>query len=288
MGQLRDRMDADLRLAGYSPKTRKTYLERAKAFAAHHMRSPEEMGETEIRNYLLYMVEVKQISRSSYTQIRASLKFLYTVTLRRPTEVAHVPVRRKRSALPVVLSPAEVQSVLRAIRNPKYAGIMMVQYAGGLRISEACRLLPSDIDSRRGVIHVRSGKGGRDRYTVLSDRLIEDLRDYWRTKRPPSDWLFPGQTKAGHASPDTARRVFHLAAAAAGITKHVGPHVLRHSFATHLVESGVDVTVVKALLGHRSIATTEVYTHVSIEHLGTLESPLDLLHVPRTRRRRRH
>lgn len=287
MGQLRDRMDADLRLAGYSPKTRDTYLQRARAFAAYHRRSPEEIGETEIRAYLLHMVEDKHISRSSYAQIRASLKFLYTVTLRRPTEVASVPVRRKRVTLPVVLSPAEVQALLRAIRSPKYAAIMMIQYAAGLRISEACRLRPEDIDSARMLIWVRSGKGGRDRCTMLSVTLLGFLRNYWRTERRKSPWLFPGQTKAGHASPDTARRVFHLAVASSGITKQVAPHVLRHSFATHLVESGIDVTVVKALLGHRSLATTEVYTHVSLEHLGTLTSPLDLLHAPRRRRQRR-
>lgn len=287
MGQLHDRMDADLRLAGYSPKTRDTYLQRARAFAKYHSRSPAAMGETEIRDYLLHMVEDKKISRSSYGQIRASLRFLYTVTLRRPTEVAHVPVQRKRARLPVVLSHTEVQSLLRAIRNPKYAAIMMVCYSGGLRISEACRLRPEDIDSARMLIWVRAGKGGRDRCTMLSVALLGFLRDYWRTERPPSEWLFPGQTKEGHASPDSARRVFHLAVASAGITKQVGPHVLRHSFATHLVESGTDVTVVKALLGHRSIATTEVYTHVSVEHLGTLTSPLDLLRVPRKRQPRR-
>lgn len=286
MGQLRDRMDADLRLAGYSANTRKAYLGRAKAFAAHYKRSPELMGESQIRDYLLFMVEQRQISRSAYTQIRASLKFLYTVTLQRPVEMVSVPVGRKQTILPVVLSPAEVLAVLRAIRNLKYAAIMMAQYAGGLRISEACRLRPEHIDSARMLIHVRAAKGRRDRYTILSVALLNVLRDYWRTQRPPSQWLFPGETKAGHASPDTARRVFHLAVAAAGITKQVAPHVLRHSFATHLIESGLDVTVVKALLGHRSLSTTEIYTHVSVEHLGTIISPLDRLQ-PKPRRPRR-
>lgn len=287
MGQLRDRMDADLRLAGYSPSTRKQYLLRARGFATHFMRSPELMGEAEIRDYLLFMVEHRQISRSAYTQIRAALKFLYVVTLRRPVEMASVPVQRKQAILPVVLSLVEVRMVLGAFRNAKYAAIAMAQYAAGLRISEACRLRPEDIDSSRMVIHVRAAKGRRDRYTILSVALRSALRDYWRRQRPPSQWLFPGQTKAGHASPDTARRVFHLAVAAAGISKQVTPHVLRHSFATHLIESGVDVTAVKALLGHRSLSTTEVYTHVSVEHLGTITSPLDRLQHAKRRPRRR-
>lgn len=286
MGQLRDRMDEDLRLAGYAPSTRKIYLLCAKGFALHHGRSPAQMGETEIRTYLLHMVDEHKISVGFYRQIRAALRFLYSVTLARPTEIAHVPVRRRQRTLPVVLSPAEVQTLLEAIRSLKYRGIFMVQYAAGLRITEACTLRPDDIDPARMVIHVRKGKGGRDRYTVASPTLLAYLRDYWRSDRPQSQWLFPGQTAAGHASPDTARRVFCVAVAAAGITKQVTPHVLRHSFATHLVESGTDITAVKALLGHGSLAVTEVYTHISVEHLGTVTSPLDLFASRPGRRRR--
>jgi integrase len=148
MGELRDRMDADLRLAGYSPRTRECYLQRAKAFAAHYMRSPEQMGETEIRQYLLYVVEERQISRSGYTQIRAALTFLYTTTLRRPIEVARVPVPRRRVVLPVVLRPAEVQAVLGAIRSATYRVLAMVVYASGLRTAEASRLRSALTSSR--------------------------------------------------------------------------------------------------------------------------------------------
>jgi len=277
MGQLRDRMDQDLRLAGYATSTRKMYLQCAKSFASYHMRSPEQMGEEEIRAYLLHMVVDRQIARGTYGQIRASLKFLYATTLHRPTEAAHVPLQRKRVVLPVVLDRSEMQALLRAIRNRTYAGIAMVLYSAGLRIAEACSLRAADIDSGRMVIHVRCGKGARDRYTVLSLTVLEYLRDYWRSDRPRSEWLFPGQTTAGHASPEVARRVLHKAATDAGIDKRVTPHVLRHSFATHLVEAGTDITVVKALLGHASVQTTQVYTHVSVEHLGKVTSPLDLL-----------
>ncbi len=286
MGELRDRMDADLRLAGYSPATRNIYLQCVKGFAKYHMRSPAEMGEAEIRSYLLHMVDERRIARGTYGQIRASLKFLYTVTLRRPIEVAHVPLQRRQAHLPVVLDRTEVQSLLVAIRSRKYAAIAMVLYAAGLRIAEACRLAPADIDSGRMVIHVRGGKGGRDRYTLLSAALLDHLRDFWRDGRPASQWLFPGQG-GGHASADVARRVLRMAAAQAGITKHVTPHALRHSFATHLVESGTDISVVKALLGHRSVQTTQVYTHVSLEHLGRVTSPLDLLGSSKGSRRRR-
>jgi site-specific recombinase XerD len=272
-------METDLRLAGYSPSTRKIYLGYARLFAKHHMRSPAEMGEDEIRQYLLHMVEEKKISRETYRQIRAALIFLYTVTLRRETEVDHLPVRRKKVKLPVVLSGTEVQALLDAVRVAKYRAIVMAQYAGGLRISEACRLRPEDIDSKRMVIHVRAGKGGRDRYTVLSARFLAFLRDYFREYRPDG-WLFPGKTADGHASPDTSRRVFHAALAASGISKKITPHALRHCFATHLLESGVDIAVIQALLGHGSLRATEVYTHVSVEHIGRVKSPLDLLGTP--------
>ena len=169
--------------------------------------------------------------------------------------------------------------MLDAVRVDKYRAIVMAQYAGGLRISEACRLRAEDIDSKRMVIHIRAGKGGRDRYTVLSDRLLTCLRDYWREHRP-TEWLFAGKTQDGHASPNTVRKVFHSAVGAAGISKKVTPHVLRHCFATHLMESGVDIAVIQALLGHGSLRATEVYTHVSVDHIGRVKSPLDLLGTP--------
>jgi site-specific recombinase XerD len=269
-------MEADLKLAGYSPSTRKIYLLYARLFAKHHMRSPAEMGEEEIRQYLLHMVENKKISRETYRQIRAAVIFLYSVTLKRQTEVEHLPVRRKKVKLPVVLSGTEVAALLRAIRRPNYRAIVMAQYAGGLRISEACRLRAEDIDSKRMVIHVRAGKGGRDRYTVLSERFLTDLRDYWREHRP-TEWLFPGKTAVGHACPETVRKVFHTAVAVANISKKITPHSLRHCFATHLLESGVDIAVVQALLGHGSLRATEVYAHISVEHIGRIKSPLDLL-----------
>ncbi len=279
MGRLRDRMKTDLELAGYSPSTSKIYLLYARKFARHHMRSPAEMGEEEMRAFLLHLVREKGVSRETYRQVRAALRFLYAVTLCRPVEVEHIPVRRRQRRLPAVLSGTEVAAMLDAVRGPKYKAILMAIYAGGLRISEACRLRTEEIDSKRMVIHIRAGKGGRDRYTMLSERLLTFLREYWKTERPDG-WLFPGGTAAGHVSPNAVRRVFNKAVVAAGIRKKVTPHVLRHCFATHLIESGVDVTILKALLGHGSLRTTEVYTHVSVRHIARTRSPLDLLGTP--------
>ncbi len=279
MGQLRDRMEEDLKLGGYSLSTGKIYLLYARLFAKFHRRSPVEMSEPEIRQYLLHLVEERQVSRPTFRQVRAGLTFLYTVPLRLPLEVEHLAIPRRPVRLPKVLSGTEVTALLAAVRSQKYRGILMTMYAGGLRVSEACRLRPEDIDSKRMVILVRAAKGGRDRYTLLSERLLVFLRDYWRRTRPEG-WLFPGHTKARHASPDTVRQVFQKAPAAAGITKKATPHILRHCFATHLLETGVDVTVVQTLLGHASLRATEVYTHISLEHLGRTRSPLDLLGTP--------
>ncbi len=276
MGQLHDRMEADLKIGGYSPSTQRIYLFYARKFAAYFMRSPVEMGADEIRRFLLHLVDERGASRATIRQVRCSLRFLYTVTLNRPVEVEWVPVPRKQKRLPVVLSGTEVTRLLEAIRRPKYRMIVTAMYAAGLRISEACRLQPEDIDSKRMVIRVR-GKGDKERFSLLPGRLLLDLRDYWRQTQPQGEWLFPGGTSAGHASPWTARNVFHKAIRSAGITKHATPHTLRHSFATHLIEVGTDVTVVQALLGHASLQATEVYTHTSVKQIARTRSPLDLL-----------
>jgi len=241
------------------------------------------MGADEVRRFLLHHVEERAASRSTLKQVRAALKFLYAVTLNRPVEVTWIPPARKQWRQPVILSGTEVASFLGAVRKEKYRALLTTIYAAGLRISEACHLRPGDIDSKRMVITIR-GKGGKERLTMLSSRLLACLRDYWRQERPAGNgWLFPGGTKAGHASPETTRKVFHKVVAAVGITKKVTPHTLRHSFATHLIESGTDVTVVQALLGHSSILTTQIYTHVSTEQIAGTRSPYDLLGTPAAR-----
>ncbi|WP_428267937.1 tyrosine-type recombinase/integrase [Haliangium sp.] len=276
MGKLREQMEADLKIGGYSASTRKSYLRYARQYAAYHMRSPAEMGAEEVRRFLLHMVEEQQVSRATLQVVRAALVFLYRVTLNRPMEVGWVPVPRRPKPLPVVLSGTEITALLGAIKSLKYRTLMSALYAAGLRISEGCRLQPSSIDSRRMIIYIR-GKGEKDRLTLLSTRLLKELRAYWRLARPEGEWLFPGRTGAGHVSPESVRQVFHKAVEAAGISKKVTVHTLRHSFATHLVETGTDVTVVQTLLGHTSPRTTRLYTHTSIEKLAQTRSPLDLL-----------
>lgn len=281
MGQLHDRMEADLKIAGYSPSTRKIYLIYARKFVAHFWRAPAEMGADQVRDFLLYLIEHQHVSRETVRQVRSALRFLYAVTLNRAVEVDWLPVPRRAKRLPVVLSGSEVVALFGAVRQIKCRTILMTMYAGGLRIGEACRLLPDEIDSKRMLIHVRRGKGNTDRYTVLSERLLQCLRDYWRHYRPQlNGYLFPGSTQLGHACPETVRNVFRKAVTDANIKKDVTPHVLRHCFATHLLECGADVTVVQTLLGHRSLRTTEKYTHISTEHIARTGSPLDVLGTP--------
>jgi integrase/recombinase XerD len=277
MGQLRDRMEQDLKLKGVSPATIRNYLLYCRKFAAFFMRSPEQLGAAEVRAFLLHQIEVEQLAYASYRQVYAALKFLYSVTLGRPGEVSRLPFpKRQADALPKVLTVAELTAFFAALRKAKYRALFMTCYAAGLRLGEACHLRVQDIDSQRMVIRVRAGKGGKERLTVLSPRLLEVLRAYWRLARP-SVWLFPGATPARPVALDTARSVFHRASAQAGLPRGYTPHSLRHSFATHLLDAGTDLVMIQNLLGHRSIQTTSRYTHVSLARLQQATSPLDLL-----------
>jgi len=277
MGQLRDRMEQDLILRKLSPATRRNYLLYCRKFAAHYGRSPEELSEAEIRVYLLYLIQVAQVSYPTYRQILAALKFLYCVTLGRPWEMERIPFpRRPRDEFPEVVRRDQLVQLFAAMRSPKYRALFMTCYAAGLRISEACALRVEDIDSRRMVIRVRYAKGSKQRYTVLSRQLLVVLREYWKVARPP-EWLFPGQGKSPSISPETARQVFRVARDQVGLGKWCTPHTLRHSFATHLLESGTQLVVIQALLGHSSIRTTTTYTHVQTNHIAAVTSPLDSL-----------
>jgi site-specific recombinase XerD len=276
MGQLRDKMAADLKIGGYSKSTQNAYLCYARKFAVHHMRSPDEMGADEIRTFMIYLIEEQKISRSTVRQVRSALRFLYTVTLNRPIEIEWLPSPRRQKRLPQVLSGTEVTAFLAAVERSKYRMIFSCMYSAGLRIGEAVAIQLTDIDSKRMVLRVR-GKGDKERTTLLSQRLLFELRDYWRQTRPKGEWLFPGRNGAGHVSTCNVRKIFHLAKKAAGITKPVTPHVLRHSFATHLIDTGVDVTVVQSLLGHYQISTTSKYTHTTVQRISRTRSPLDLL-----------
>jgi integrase/recombinase XerD len=277
MGQLHERMKQDLILRGLSPSTRQNYLLYCRKFAAFYMRSPEELGEAEIRHYLLHQIQVEELSNSTYRQVLSALKFLYTVTLQRPWTVGCLPFpKRVPQRLATVLSPDELSALFAALRSPKYRALFMACYGAGLRIMEACQLRVEDIQSKRMVIRVNQGKGCKERYTVLSPCLLEALRNYWRIARP-SDWLFPSQGRSGHITPRTARIVFRNACDQAGLDRRCTPHVLRHSFATHLLEADTDLVSIQTMLGHASIRTTSRYTHVSIARIQQTISPLDRL-----------
>jgi site-specific recombinase XerD len=276
MGQLRDRMMHDLELAGYVPTTRLIYLNAIRDFAAHYWRSPKELAADHVRGWVGHLTTDAGIGPQRIRQHMAALKFLYTKTLWKPENVSFLSWPSDPQRLPVVLSANEVERLLSALEQPKYRVFFTLVYASGLRLSEACRLETRDIDAARGVIHVRLGKGKKERFVMLSPRLLSILREYWSLTRPPAPWLFA--SSAGHPlNADMARRALKLAAMKAGVDKKVTPHVLRHSFATHLLEGGTDLRVIQVLLGHSSIKTTTRYARVSTGLIASTPSPLERL-----------
>jgi site-specific recombinase XerD len=275
-------MTEDLKLKNYAPPTRSEYLRCAKQFAAYHMRSPAEMGEREIRDFLLALAFERKGVETLKMHI-AALKFLYGTTLRRPEEIVALPWPKVPHRLPEILSGTEVDQLLGAVEPLLYRAVVMTAYGSGLRIREACSLRVDDVDSKRKLIHVRDGKRARDRYVPLPDRLRDFLREYWRQVRPPGPYLFPGAKAGRPISPHAVRDALAKGIRKAGIKKRVKMHTLRHSFATHLLEGGTDIRVIQALLGHASIRTTVRYTQVSHKHVGRITSPLDILGTDKAR-----
>ena len=277
MGRLQDQMKADLLLKRYSPHTTRAYLRCIRDFAKHFMRSPGEMGEAEVRQFLLYLTQERKITSGLQTTYVSALKFLYRITLRQPGVVEHLPYPKRPKTFPVVLTMQQVLTLFTAIRSPKYKAILATAYGAGLRISEACSLKPTDIDSQRMLIHVRLGKGNKDRYVLLGETVLALLRDYYKTARRKGVYLFPGYKPQSPLCPAAVRKVMKKALRKAGLSKKITFHTLRHSFATHLLESGYDIRVIQALLGHASIQTTQRYTHITDRLLSLVRSPLDLI-----------
>lgn len=277
MGKLHDQMKEDLILKAYSPHTQREYLRCARHFASHYMRSPGEMGETEVRNFLLHLVRDRNASPATQDMYVNALKFLYTITLKRPEVVKNISHPKRPKTLPVILSPEEVLRVFEAIRSVKYKAIIATAYAAGLRISEVCSLSASDIDSQRMRIHIRSGKGKKDRYVMLGESLLALLRQYYQAVRPQGAYLFPGQKPQRHISTTAVSRVLRKVIRETGLAKKVTMHTLRHCFATHLLEAGTDIRILQVLLGHSSIRTTLRYTHITDRLVQKLVSPLDLI-----------
>ena len=276
MTPLRQRMIEDMGLRNFSRHTVRAYVDRVAAFARHFRKSPELLGEPEVRSYLIHLVQEKHVSWSYYNQTVAALRFLYQVTLGRNEALRRIACPKQPRKLPVVLSLEEVVRFFQAVPALKHRAILMTAYAAGLRISEVVALTVEDIDSRRMVLRVRQGKGRKDRYVMLSPRLLKVLRAYWRAARPVH-WLFPGQKEGRHLTTGTVHRACVQASCAADLGKHVTVHTLRHSFATHLLEAGTDIRTIQLLLGHRELRTTAIYTHISPATLETTRSPLDRL-----------
>ena len=274
--KLRERMLQDLRIRNYAVRTQKRYIEVVAQFAKYHGRSPEFLGIEHIRDYQVHLVETKKVSLSLIRQVVAALRFLYKFTLRRDFPIEFIPYPKKERRLPVVLSRREMAQFLKAVLNQKHRTLLMVAYGTGLRISEVTHLRPGDIDSERMVVRVQQGKGRKDRYVALSPILLNELRAYWKAYKPGA-WLFPGARPDQPIGASSIQKVCGVVAQKAGLQKKVTPHMLRHSFATHLLESGTNVRVIQVLLGHGSLNTTMRYTQVANHTLRLVKSPLDLL-----------
>jgi len=274
MKKLRDRMLVDLQLSGAKPNTQKNYLREVDNLAKYFNRSPEELGEDELKEYMLYLMKERHLSEGTFRFYVAALKFFYRTTLKREWMVEKIKCPRAKIKLPVVLDLLEVESLFSVTKNLKHKAILMLTYSSGLRASETARLKITDIDSKRMTVRITQGKGGKDRYSILSQTTLEQLRQYWRKYRP-TKWLFDGAKKDDHISTHSVQCMFYAARKRAGITKPASVHTLRHSFATHLIEAGTSLHHVQLLLGHRSPTTTTVYLHVSRLNLAQVTSPLD-------------
>jgi site-specific recombinase XerD len=279
MTPLRRRMIEDLILRNRTPKTIKAYTGWVADFARYFNASPDRLGPEHVRSYLLHLIQERQASWNIYRQARLALQFFYTVTLGREWVVARVARPKAPKKLPVVLSTDEMGRFLDALENPKHRALLMTAYAGGLRLSEVAHLRVADIDSTRMVIHVRQGKGHKDRDVMLSPRLLTVLREYWKACRP-GPFLFPGRKPDRPVALRTVQMVCQRALKASGLSQHVHMHTLRHSFATHLLEAGTDLRTIQVLLGHHSFSTTARYLHVATAALKSTRSPFDGLEVP--------
>ena len=276
MGKYRDRMERDLQIRGFSPHTRQCYLGRMKAFVGHFMRPPDQLTLEDIHTYQLHLTRERKVSWAVFNQSVAALRFFYGVTLEQDWDIRRIPYQKTGRKLPVVLSQGEVRAILQTLKNLKHRALLMTVYAAGLRVSEVVNLRVEDIDSARRMLRIEQGKQRRDRCVMLSEKLLVVLRQYWRSLRP-RPWLFPGRDPGRPLTRSSVQRVFYQARDAAGITKKVSVHCLRHSFATHLLESGVHIRKIQLLLGHRSLHSTQVYTHVANDYLQHTPSPLDIL-----------
>ena len=280
MTSLRRRMIEDMQIRNLAVNTQKSYVEQVSQFARHFQKSPELLGPEHIRAYQVHLTNEKKLSTGSITIAISALRFLYGVTLKKDWSFRDlIPAPKTPKKLPVILSPEEVLQFLDCVRSRKHRAILTTCYAAGLRISEAVALTPPTVDSKRMVIRVEQGKGRRDRYVMLSPKLLEVLRAWWRVEKP-KDWLFSGDFPGRHITRFAVEKECQKAHRICKISKPITPHSLRHAFAVHLLEQGTDIRTIQLLLGHRSLATTAKYLRIATSKVCSTSSPLDLLPRP--------
>ena len=293
MTQLRQKMLEELQRRNYSHRTAKTYIRIVSQFAEHFHQPPDKLGPEQIRQYQAYLFQIKKLTPATVSQYVSALRFLFVKTLRRHFLAEHIPFPKSPRRLPIILSPEEVTQLINSARNLYHRTLLMTLYSTAMRRAELCQLKVRDIDSQRMMIRINQGKGGRDREVPLSPKLLETLRVYFRWMRPTT-FLFPGTVKGVRAdvpiTPNVVWLACRQAAQRAGITKHLSPHSLRHSCASHLLEAGADLRTIQVLLGHSRLEHTLIYLHLSPKHMQAIPNPLDALEVssldgvPRSRR----
>ena len=257
-----------------SRRTQETYVWMLRLFGRFVDKPLDQVEPEDIQEYQRHLTTERKVGFSTFNQTTCALRFFYRECLGKDWDIKRMPYQKKRRNLPEILAPEEVTAILDACTNLKHRALLMTSYSGGLRLSETLGLVPSDIDSKRMMIRVEQGKGRKDRYVMLSQVLLEALREYWKQYRPVR-WLFEGRPQGRALASSTAEKVFKHAALKAGIGKHVYFHSLRHAFATHLLEDGTNIRLIQALLGHRSLTSTQVYTHVARTNVTQTKSPLD-------------
>jgi site-specific recombinase XerD len=281
---LREKMVGEMQVRGMSPQTVNRYVAALVGFVSFFNNTPPgRLTVDDIKKYQIHLVRNKKVGWSTLNILVCALRFLYRIVLCRPWIIEHIVYAKKGKTLPEVLSMDEVVRFLEPITNIKHRVMMLLAYSAGLRLSEVAALRTTDIDSARGVIRIKQGKGKKDRQVMLSSDLLALLREYWRAMRPdnPQHWLFPGEKVGEHITSGTIYQAAKNAWRKSGLSKNVSPKTLRHSFATHLMEAGTDLRTIQQLLGHRNLNTTATYTHVSTSKVCATKSPLELLPKPK-------
>lgn len=279
MTELRKRMIRDMQVRNFKPGTQTSYLRAVTNLAQYHNCSPDTISTDKVHDYLAYLLIEKKLKTGTYHGVITGLRFFYSVTLKYTKENVPIPSVKRESRLPEVLCFEEIERLFYSTDHLKEKALLMTVYSAGLRVSEVVNLKVTDIQSDRMSLRVNKGKGGKDRYTLLSERLLQELRAYWQIKRPPV-WLFPGRDLHKPMTTRVAQYYYEKTVKKAGIKKRGGIHTLRHCFATHLLESGVDIRTIQVLMGHSSILSTVRYLQLTSKSLQGTKSPLDLLPKP--------